>query len=141
MQAARAQELLKAGPLEIRPGHGLAVGAGRPLALSVRELDLLVALARRPERVVTREELHALVWGGRYRRDDRSVDVYVHKLRTKLEDALPDWRFIHTHFGIGYRFSAEPSRAVHASAGNPQPDGAAPMDAARGIASQDKETT
>ena len=32
------------------------------------------------------------------------MDVYVHKLRTKLGDALPDWGFIHTHFGFGYRF-------------------------------------
>src|ERR671935_62020 len=77
---------------------------------------------RRPQRVVTREELHALVWGGRYRRDDRSVDVYVHKLRTKLEEALPDWRFIHTHFGLGYRFSAELSHGVHSPETNGQND-------------------
>ena len=38
---------------------------------------------------------------------DRSVDVYVRKLRVKLEEALPGWRFIHTHFGFGYRLSAE----------------------------------
>jgi DNA-binding response OmpR family regulator len=38
---------------------------------------------------------------------DRSVDVYVRKLRVKLENALPDWSFIHTHFGFGYRLSAE----------------------------------
>jgi hypothetical protein len=36
------------------------------------------------------------------------VDVYVHKLRVKLETALPEWRFIHTHVGFGYRFAAEP---------------------------------
>jgi DNA-binding response OmpR family regulator len=35
------------------------------------------------------------------------VDVYVHKLRAKLATALPEWRFIHTHFGFGYRLSAE----------------------------------
>ena len=112
MEAARDEELLEAGLLQIRPGHALVVAGRRPLPLSRRELDLLVALARRPERVLTREELHAVVWGGRYRTDDRSVDVYVRKLRAKLETALPDWRFIHTHFGIGYRFSAEPSRTV-----------------------------
>ena len=39
--------------------------------------------------------------------DDRSVDVYVHKLRAKLGDALPEWRFIHTHFGFGYRLEPE----------------------------------
>jgi hypothetical protein len=36
------------------------------------------------------------------------VDVFVRKLRSKLERASPAWRYIHTHFGIGYRFSAEP---------------------------------
>jgi DNA-binding winged helix-turn-helix (wHTH) protein len=39
---------------------------------------------------------------------DRSVDVFVRKLRQKLERASPGWRYIHTHFGIGYRFTAEP---------------------------------
>jgi DNA-binding winged helix-turn-helix (wHTH) protein len=39
---------------------------------------------------------------------DRSVDVFVRKLRQKLERASPDWRYIHTHFGIGYRFAPEP---------------------------------
>ena len=40
-------------------------------------------------------------------RGDRSVDVFVRKLRQKLEKASPDWRYIHTHFGIGYRMSVE----------------------------------
>ena len=141
MEAARDHEVLEAGSLEIRPTDRMAVAAGRPLILSQRELDLLVALARRPGRVVTREELHAVVWGGRYRRDDRSVDVYVHKLRAKLEDALPDWRFIHTHFGLGYRFSAEPSHPFHNATTNRQQDGAMQMDAARRNATQDKEST
>jgi DNA-binding response OmpR family regulator len=42
------------------------------------------------------------------RAGDRSVDVYVRKLRVKLEHALPHWRFIHTHFGFGYRLAPEP---------------------------------
>jgi DNA-binding response OmpR family regulator len=50
------------------------------------------------------------------RADDRSVDVYVHKLRSKLADALPEWRFIHTHFGFGYRFQPERSHLFHNSA-------------------------
>jgi DNA-binding winged helix-turn-helix (wHTH) protein len=41
-------------------------------------------------------------------RGDRSVDVFVRKVRQKLEKASPAWRYIHTHFGIGYRFCAEP---------------------------------
>lgn len=41
---------------------------------------------------------------------DRSVDVYIRKLRVKLDSALPEWSFIHTHFGFGYRLAAEPRR-------------------------------
>ena len=53
---------------------------------------------------------------GELRGDDRSVDVYVNKLRIKLAAALPDWRFIHTHFGFGYRFHPERSHLFHSSA-------------------------
>jgi DNA-binding response OmpR family regulator len=49
------------------------------------------------------------VWGGALRDGDRSIDVYVHKLRVKLEQALPDRQFIHTHVGFGYRFAPVPS--------------------------------
>jgi DNA-binding winged helix-turn-helix (wHTH) protein len=38
---------------------------------------------------------------------DRSVDVFVRKLRQKLRSASPEWNYIHTHFGVGYRFAAE----------------------------------
>jgi DNA-binding response OmpR family regulator len=51
--------------------------------------------------------LFSLVWGREMRQGDRSVDVYVRKLRVKLEEALPGWQFIHTHFGFGYRLAAE----------------------------------
>ena len=101
-------EVLRAGELEVRPGEYLALAGGRALALSVRELHLLAALARREGRIVPREELYETVWGGPLRPHDRSVDVYVHKLRAKLAQALPTWRFIHTHFGFGYRFQPEP---------------------------------
>ena len=73
----------------------------------MRELELLTALAERRDRIVGREELYRVVWGEHYRKSDRSVDVYVGKLRQKLEEALPGRRFIHTHFGFGYRFSPE----------------------------------
>jgi DNA-binding response OmpR family regulator len=105
-------EVLVAGDLEIRPAEHLARARGRTLSLSVRELQLLAALARRQGRIVPREELYETVWGAPLRTQDRSVDVYVHKLRTKLADALPEWGFIHTHFGFGYRFQPEP--AAHA---------------------------
>jgi DNA-binding response OmpR family regulator len=53
------------------------------------------------------------VWGRTLRDGDRSIDVYVHKLRSKLEGALPGWRFIHTHVGFGYRFTPERSHPLH----------------------------
>ena len=64
---------------------------------------------------MTREELFRLVWGREMRVRDRSVDVYVRKLRVKLEAALPDWSFIHTHFGLGYRLAADPRQLVTGS--------------------------
>src|SRR3954454_25026016 len=102
-------EVYRAAELEVRPDEHLALARGRALTLSVRELQVLVALVRREGRILSREELYETVWGGRLRSDDRSVDVYVHKLRAKLARALPDWQFIHTHFGFGYRFAAEPA--------------------------------
>jgi DNA-binding response OmpR family regulator len=93
--------------LEIRPEEHAALVDGRPLSLTMRELQLLVTLASHPHRIMTREELFAEVWGTEPRRDDRSVDVYVSRLRAKLGDALPDLCLIHTHNGIGYRFSPD----------------------------------
>ena len=101
---------LYAGELEIRLGEGLVLATGRALTLSVREFELLAAMARRAGAIVTRDELYDEVWGGELRPGDRSVDVYVSKLRGKLETAMPDRRFIHTHPGFGYRFQPQPSR-------------------------------
>jgi DNA-binding response OmpR family regulator len=112
----QAGEVIKAGELEIRPSEYLALAGGRALTLSVRELELLAALGRRQGRIVPREELYQTVWGAPMREADRSVDVYVHKLRSKLATALPEWRFIHTHFGFGYRFQPEPSHLFHNAA-------------------------
>lgn len=96
--------LLHAGELEIRPAEHAALVDGHPLSLTVRELQLLTALASNEDRILTREELYNSVWGGRLPDHDRSVDVYVSRLRRKLAEALPGQRFIHTHTGIGYRF-------------------------------------
>src|SRR5437588_9137920 len=115
--AHAGSELLQVGPLEILPEEHLARVDGRALMLSIREIRLLTELARRVDRIMAREELFRLVWGREMRSGDRSVDVYVRKLRVKLEAALPGWRFIHTHFGFGYRLAAEQKaareRAVH----------------------------
>jgi DNA-binding response OmpR family regulator len=116
LPATQSEEVIKVGEIEIRPSEYLALAGGRALMLSVRELDLLAALGRRAGRIVPREELYQTVWGAPMRAADRSVDVYVHKLRSKLASALPEWRFIHTHFGFGYRFQPEPSQRFHKTA-------------------------
>ena len=74
----------------------LALASGRPLQLTVRELDLLTALAERRDRIVSREELYQVVWDEPYRKTDRSVDVYIARLRQKLDEASPRPR-VHPH--------------------------------------------
>jgi DNA-binding response OmpR family regulator len=116
MRPATRDDAIRIAALEIRRSEGLALAHDRALTLSVREFGLLVAFATSGGGVIGRGDLYRLVWGGALREGDRSIDVYVHKLRVKLEDALPEWRFIHTHVGFGYRFSAEPSHAFHMTA-------------------------
>lgn len=106
-------EVLTVGRLEIRPAEFVATVDGKPLQLTVRELQLLVALARRAGRIVSRSELYTVVWDRPYHNDERSVDVYVRKLRAKLEEAVPDCAFIHTHFGFGYRLAPETPAVSH----------------------------
>ena len=104
----RASEIIDVGPLQIVPEEHLARVDGRALMLSIRELRLLTELARQQDKIVSRQDLFSLVWERDMRPRDRSVDVYVRKLRVKLETALPGWIFIHTHFGFGYRLAPEP---------------------------------
>src|SRR6476659_9133715 len=119
MEAA-LPEILQAGPLEVRPTQHVAVLDGTTLHLTRHELGLLIALARHPGAVLSRELLAEQAWGRPLGNGDRSVDVYVRRLRQKLADAGPGWEFIHTHFAFGYRFGAEQhSQAFHISATRP----------------------
>lgn len=113
MEASASAETLHIGPIEVRPADSMAFAGGRLLVLSVQEFRLLCHLARRRDRIVTREELFREVWGAPLRTGDRSVDVYVRKLRVKLAEALPDFVCIHTHVGFGYRLSPERSHPFH----------------------------
>ena len=114
MEAARSDlrgtsgEVLVAGPLEVRLDQRTVLADGRGIVLTVREFHLLSVPASRPEQVVSREEIYDLVWGGPMPAHDRSVDVYVSKLRHKLEASLPHWSFVQTHIGFGYSFSPRP---------------------------------
>ncbi len=96
-----------AGEVEIRSDRFQAFVAGRSLDLTRREFELIELLAAAEGRVLEREEIYSRLWGYAMVRGDRSVDVFVRKLRQKLEKASPEWRYIHTHFGIGYRFAAQ----------------------------------
>jgi DNA-binding response OmpR family regulator len=93
--------------LDVRPAEVQVLVDGRRVGLTVREFQLFSLLASRLDRVVQRPEIYEQMWGGEMPRRNRSVDVLVRKVRGKLEEAAPDWRYIHTHFGIGYRFTPE----------------------------------
>ena len=105
---ARPKEPMSAGEVEIRADRFQAFVRGRSLELTRREFELVELLAGAEGRVLEREEIYSRLWGYVMVRGDRSVDVFVRKLRQKLKHASPGWRYIHTHFGIGYRFAAEP---------------------------------
>jgi DNA-binding response OmpR family regulator len=96
------------GNLELRADEMQALVAGARVGLTVREFQVLAALAGREDRVMRRAEIYRQVWGGEMKHRDRAVDVFVRKVRTKLAAAAPSWTYIHTHFGIGYRFAPEP---------------------------------
>lgn len=112
---------IELGPLRVLPADRLARIGGQTLMLSSRETHLLIALARRAGRIVDRDEVSILAWGRTLRKGDRSVDVYVRRLRVKLEEAAPGWRFIHTHVGLGYRLAPEWRQVSSASPAEPPP--------------------
>ena len=85
-----------------------APGTWEDAALTVREFRLLVTLARARGRVLSRDELQQRVWGTPHRPRDRIVDVCVRKIREKLDARSPQYDFIQTHYGVGYRFEPEP---------------------------------
>lgn len=107
---------LAAGDVEIRPDRFQAYVRGHSIDLTRREFELIELLASAEGRVLEREEIYSRLWGYTMVRGDRSVDVFVRKLRHKLEKASPSWRYIHTHFGIGYRFAAESLEVVDPAA-------------------------
>ncbi len=110
------------------PDQFQAFVGGQNVDLTRREFELLQLLADARGQVLQREEIYQRVWGYAMAHGDRSVDVFVRKLRQKLEARSPGWIYIHTHFGIGYRFQPEPKDG-DASSG--EASGAPPADGAR----------
>jgi DNA-binding response OmpR family regulator len=98
---------LVVGELEIRADQFQAFVSSDSLDLTRREFELLQLLADTKGQVLEREAIYQRVWGYAMAHGDRSVDVFIRKLRQKLEKRSPGWRYIHTHFGVGYRFDPE----------------------------------
>jgi DNA-binding response OmpR family regulator len=108
VEPQQEQQARVTGELEIRGDQFQAFAQGVSAELTKREFELIDLLAAAEGRVLEREEIYQRVWGYAMARGDRSVDVFVRKLRQKLDKASPGWRYIHTHFGVGYRFAPEP---------------------------------
>ena len=109
------------GRLQIRPADYIATADGAIVRLKPRELGLLAALASRPDRIVTREELLETVWDPDEQIASRAVDACVARLRATLAAALPDIRYIHTHARIGYRFGQERAADVSEATSETEP--------------------
>jgi DNA-binding response OmpR family regulator len=92
------------GELEIDLSRFQVYVGDQSVDFTRREFEVLRLLASAPGKVLTREEIYEQVWGYRMAHGDRSVDVFVRKVRQKLEKASPTWTYIHTHFGLGYRY-------------------------------------
>lgn len=103
----RSLEPVMLGEVEVRPDQFQAFVGGVSLRLTRREYQLIEMLSHAGNEVLHREHIYECLWGYEMIRNDRSVDVFVHKLRRKLECASPGWRYVHTHFGIGYRLAPE----------------------------------
>jgi DNA-binding response OmpR family regulator len=112
-----------AGELEVRLDQFQAFVGGHSVDLTRREFELLHLLAEAEGQVLQREEVYQRVWGYAMARGDRSVDVFVRKVRHKLERMSPGWTYIHTHFGIGYRFQPEQKGPDEGLAEGPASDG------------------
>src|SRR5919201_2078935 len=112
-RGVRPQEAPRGEPivveeLRIDPREVQAYVHGETADLTPTEFRLLYALALEQGRVVTRDELLQKLWGRRESHRDRTVDVFVRKLREKIDRRATRHTFIQTRYGVGYRFEAEP---------------------------------
>ena len=100
-------QVLRVGPIEIRPDEGIVKKNDEELSLTRTEFRLLTTLAARAGRVFSREKLLSDVWGYDYFGDARLVDVHVRRLRMKVEDDPHNPTIIQTVRGMGYKVAEE----------------------------------
>jgi DNA-binding response OmpR family regulator len=99
-------EAIEIEELRIVPDDVQAYINGEDLELTPTEFRLLYALALEQGRVVTRDELLQRLWGRRQSHRDRTVDVFVRRLREKVDRRAPRHTFIQTRYGVGYKLEA-----------------------------------
>jgi two-component system alkaline phosphatase synthesis response regulator PhoP len=98
------EKLIEVGPLRIDPASYRVTRAGKPVPLSTLEFRLLYYLASRPNKVFSRDQLLDAVWGTERFVTPRSVDVYVRRLREKIEADSQNPTYVKTVRGAGYLF-------------------------------------
>jgi DNA-binding response OmpR family regulator len=98
-----AAEVIETGDLVIESGQLRATVAGCPVRLRLKEFQLLVALAREPGRLMTRQRIAREVWGYDFLATSRTIDVHIRRLRQAIEEPSA-YTYIHTVHGAGYRF-------------------------------------
>lgn len=90
----------------MRPSAARTVAVhGKPVALTNKEFELLLFLARHPNQVFSREDLYELIWGLESMGDNITVAVHVNRLRDKLENDPSNPQLIQTVWGVGYRLN------------------------------------
>ena len=110
-RASASPSVIKVGGLSIDERTRVATLDGRPLELSRKEFDLLLALASRPGDVVTKRDLLAEVWQQAYGGSDRTVDVHLSWLRRKLGESAAQPRYLLSVRGVGVRL-VDPDEAA-----------------------------
>jgi DNA-binding response OmpR family regulator len=100
-------ETIETGDLTIEPSQLRVQVAGRPARLRLKEFQLLLALAKAPGRLMTRQKLAQEVWGYDHLASSRTIDVHIRRLRQAIEECSA-YTFIHTVHGVGYRFEPKP---------------------------------
>ena len=103
-------KILESGDLWLYTKNFTARVKDEPLNLRLKEFELLIALAARPDELKSREELAKAVWGHASVRSSRTIDVHIRRIRAALTEKS-DYEYIHTARGLGYRFEARPKSA------------------------------
>jgi two-component system, OmpR family, response regulator ChvI len=99
-----AEEVVGCGPLSLDLPRHTALWKDRPLALTVTEFRILLALARRPGHVRTREQLLQEGFPHDQYMSDRTIDSHIKRIRRKLDAVEPGFAGIESIYGLGYRY-------------------------------------